>query len=219
MARWNKTTFERFLANLKRLDNGCWEWQGSRTTAGYGNLHADGELTYAHRFSYDACNLIPLGKRDCHHLCEYTLCVNPYHLLATDKRNHVVNLTPKSRSYINARVTHCPSGHRYDEKNTYISKRGRRDCRRCTAIRNKATTALHPGRTSKYSGVMWSRLSQTWRVSLTVKGQQFFFGHFADEDEAAYVVDQVRPQLIEAQQTLGRMEAYVFPVLDGVRSI
>jgi hypothetical protein len=33
----------------------------------------------------------------------------------------------------NAGKTHCPHGHPYDEKNTYITKDGRRSCRKCTA--------------------------------------------------------------------------------------
>lgn len=36
-----------------------------------------------------------------------------------------------------ARKTHCPRGHRYDEENTYRSRQGRRYCRTCARNRKR----------------------------------------------------------------------------------
>lgn len=66
--------------------------------------------------------------------------------------NHVSNLRWDTRSanthdkvrhgaHPQARKTHCPQGHAYDETNTYWIKRGGRACRTCTNDRKRARRA------------------------------------------------------------------------------
>jgi hypothetical protein len=38
-------------------------------------------------------------------------------------------------------ITHCPRGHEYNERNTYLTKKGKRCCRACNALRVAATIA------------------------------------------------------------------------------
>jgi hypothetical protein len=51
--------------------------------------------------------------------------------LVTHKEN---NARSNSPSALNARKTHCPAGHLYDEANTYVDRDGRRHCRTCGRI-------------------------------------------------------------------------------------
>ena len=41
------------------------------------------------------------------------------------------------RGHRNARKTHCPKGHPYDEENTYLAPDGARQCRTCNLARNR----------------------------------------------------------------------------------
>lgn len=45
-----------------------------------------------------------------------------------------------------ANKTHCPSGHEYNEENTYRHKDGRRDCRACWPAANKRAYAKRKAR-------------------------------------------------------------------------
>jgi hypothetical protein len=112
---------------LSRVEpSGCWFWEGSTHAAGYGCYGA----RLAHRLSYEAfIGPIPDGLT-LDHLCRNRRCVNPRHLEPVTIAENV--LRGESLPARNARKTHCPKGHPYDESNTYISPRtGWRQCRAC----------------------------------------------------------------------------------------
>lgn len=124
-------------------EDGCWEWNGTRTKYGYGLARRQPGTTptTAHRVIYEEyVGPIPDGlelDHVCHtrdttckggQSCPHRCCVNP---------DHLEPLTPKENTYrgrsfsaINAKKTHCPKGHPYSEKNTKVSK-GWRFCRTC----------------------------------------------------------------------------------------
>lgn len=59
---------------------------------------------------------------------------NVLNLRYDTRSNNVLDNVPLGR-HNQARKTHCPQGHPYDEKNTYHSKTNRRHCRECSRIR------------------------------------------------------------------------------------
>ena len=124
----------RVLVNAR----GCWLFQGSKLSNGYGQLF-DGERknAMAHRTSYRAFKgEIPAGFQ-VDHLCKTVACINPDHLEAVPPR--VNNARSDSPTAINARKTHCIHGHPFDAASVrQDSRQGLRECRRCRELRNRA---------------------------------------------------------------------------------
>jgi hypothetical protein len=68
------------LAALIDASGDCWEWTGTITAQGYGQLRANGRLQKAHRFVYEwLVGPIPDGLT-LDHLCRNRRCVNPEHM-------------------------------------------------------------------------------------------------------------------------------------------
>lgn len=119
---------ERFWRKVNKTD-GCWEWTGHKTKDGYGLISIRGKNKVASRVSYElAHGTIPHGLT-IDHLCGNPACVNPAHLEAVSMRDNI--LRGDNRAANNARKTHCPNGHPYDEENT-IWVGSHRYCRACT---------------------------------------------------------------------------------------
>lgn len=116
--------------NKKVIANGeCWEWTGSKTRNGYGQVGIGGVNQMAHRvfYAYFIAE-IPNGL-DLDHLCRLRSCVNPYHL---DPVSRSVNLyRAETLGKYNLLKTHCPKGHEYTPVNTRITSHGSRACRSC----------------------------------------------------------------------------------------
>jgi len=123
----------------------CLIWTGTRLNQYRGTGFAYGQLSIndttgkrrkilAHRLSYELSRgRIPDGM-DLDHLCQNSLCVNPSHLEPVTRRENF------ARANGNIYKTHCPHGHPYDERNTYMKPfkhRFQRHCRACAAIREK----------------------------------------------------------------------------------
>lgn len=110
-------------------ENGCWIWPGVRDQWGYGKSNS----TSSHRAVWrKLVGPIPEGM-ELDHLCRVPACVNPEHL------EPVTGEENRRRKY--ASITHCKSGHAYDEANTYIRPGGQRDCRACIRARSAAYAA------------------------------------------------------------------------------
>lgn len=127
---------DRFLTKVK-VDRftGCWEWVAFSDKIGYGRYQLCGRQMLAHRVSYEAeCGPIPDGLV-IDHLCRNPSCVNPAHLEAVTQ---LENVRRGKSGLHNARKTHCPRGHEYTPENLLPRKNGKRDCRECSRIRDRA---------------------------------------------------------------------------------
>lgn len=124
----------RFAIKVKRsTETDCWNWIAARTKSGlgYGLFSVRGKLHVAHRLSYEwFIDEIPEGLQ-LDHLCRNMGCVNPDHLESvTLHENNVVR--GQGKAAVNAKKTHCPKDHPFDDMNTYVDKTGRRHCRECS---------------------------------------------------------------------------------------
>ena len=94
----NHTLLERFWENVDvRGENDCWEWQASRTTAGYGVIYWNGENTYTHRLSLEFDNRPVSSRFHACHTCDNPPCVNPKHLFVGSPRGNMLDKVAKGR--------------------------------------------------------------------------------------------------------------------------
>jgi hypothetical protein len=109
----------------------CWEWQGSRSPKGYGQIHLGGrkgKVIQTHRLSYALeYGPVPEGKQ-LDHLCRNRACVNPTHLEPVTSRENTLRGDTIPARY--AQATHCKRGHLLTPDNLVPSRSYRR-CRTC----------------------------------------------------------------------------------------
>lgn len=118
----------------------CWIWTAARGTKdGYGftALKREGHrLIKAYRLTY-AWLIGPIPKNHpgfgVDHLCRRTSCINPVHLEHVTTRVNI--LRGNSAQAKNARKTYCLRNHPLSGENLIIEKTGKRQCRKCFAIR------------------------------------------------------------------------------------
>ena len=123
---------QRFMSEVTVTSDECWMWAGRLDKDGYGLFRVAGRDVRAYAFAYEMwIGSVPEGL-EIDHTCRYRACVNPAHLEAVTHRENVLRgNNPFAR---NARKTHCPQGHPYDEANTLVYNGGRY-CRACGAER------------------------------------------------------------------------------------
>lgn len=151
MGRYGPQPVEPIIRFMKMIEvresDECWPFSGCIDRDGYGLFAVKHHvLVRAHRFAYEYfIRPIPGGMtidHVCHDEscqltknCPHRRCCNPSHLKPeTNTANILRGNAPSAK---NARKTHCPKGHPYDEQNTRIVC-GRRTCRICRSNQDKA---------------------------------------------------------------------------------
>lgn len=122
----------------------CWKWVGHRSK-GYGRAYSKGKLDIVHRMVFELLiGPIPEGH-DLDHLCRHKWCAHPNHVEPVTRS--VNTKRGKSPLTVNqhALKTHCPKGHAYTQKNTYVTTtkyggRGRA-CRVCAKLRMRSRSS------------------------------------------------------------------------------
>lgn len=81
-------TLEKILKNIKTTPTGCWEWQKSTNSAGYGQLKVNKKYWTAHRYAL-SCTTEVTETDVVRHKCHNRKCCNPDHLIVgTHKDNY-----------------------------------------------------------------------------------------------------------------------------------
>jgi HNH endonuclease len=128
----------------------CWLWTGFINDKGYGLTSIDGKSIAAYKFSYRLLvGDVPLGLH-LDHLCRVHACVNPSHLEPVTPGTNI--LRGETFAAKNAAKTHCDNDHEFTEANTYVDKRGSRNCRACRrgAAKTEASRARHRANQARY---------------------------------------------------------------------
>ena len=145
------TPGERLSRRLVVKDSGCREWTGALDRSGYGRIGMDHKVAFTHRLAWELANgPIPDGLFVCHH-CDNPPCCQTEptegypegHLFLGTDGDNSRDSAAKGRN-VNQKKTHCIHGHLFDEANTYVGSKGRRQCRIC----NKAAVRRYKAATS-----------------------------------------------------------------------
>ena len=90
---------ERFMAKISPEPNsGCWLWDGSLNTSGYGKMSVKNKTTNAHRISWTLFRgPIPEGMQFLHK-CDVRCCNNPDHLFLGTVRDNMDDRNAKHRN-------------------------------------------------------------------------------------------------------------------------
>lgn len=140
----------RVRARVAFSPSGCWIWQGAKNSRGYAQMGmrvrggTKNVSKSVHRLMAEwAHGPIPEGGLACH-TCDVRDCVNPAHLYigtaGSNMRDMIVRGRAKNVTAArNASKTHCPKGHEYNARNTYIAPDGHRQCRVCKRVAQRIT--------------------------------------------------------------------------------
>lgn len=132
-------SLRRFAERIRIAPDGCWIWQASTGSHGYGQFTVDYHKDLAHRFAYlwHHGHIEKGRQHHLDHLCKNKRCVNPDHLEAVSP---LVNIhRGGSRTIPNAQKTHCPTGHEYTPANTRRMPDGGRRCIACEKVQSRAS--------------------------------------------------------------------------------
>lgn len=69
--------------------------------------------------------------------CLYPNCFNPDHLYAGTQKDNTQDMIAIGRGrnqYTDVNITHCKRGHEYTPSNTYIDKKGNKNCKECKRL-------------------------------------------------------------------------------------
>lgn len=87
-------------------ESGCWEWNGSLDSHGYGQLAVNrGRPWKAYRIAYEAWVKVPEPNVDICHTCDNPRCINPAHLFEGSRQDNITDMVNKRRQANGERKT------------------------------------------------------------------------------------------------------------------
>jgi hypothetical protein len=96
---------EKHLSNYVETDTGCWEFQGGRSSDGYGNISIAKAYNTtrcdnygAHRLSYYYHTLVDPASLLVRHDCDNPCCINPAHLRLGTHTDNARDCVERGRS-------------------------------------------------------------------------------------------------------------------------
>lgn len=143
----------RIAEKIQVLPSGCWRWTDTLDRDGYGRLRVGRRTIRAHRVVYGLL-VAPVPDdqeldHECHNAdrgcpggraCLHRACVRPTHLEPRTGRQNKLR-SPLTAASRNLAKTHCPKDHPYDETNTYVDPKGKRECRACKTAEDRRRRA------------------------------------------------------------------------------
>ncbi len=127
----------------------CWLPSLAPSSGGYVKKRIRGQWVQFHRHMYELFKSPIVAGAVLDHLCRNRWCCNPDHL---EPVTHRVNLLRGAGlAATNSVKTKCPAGHLYSRKNTYVTSKSQRSCRKCNmqaVYRYQAKRASFTSRTT-----------------------------------------------------------------------
>lgn len=128
---------ERIRARCIVNERGCWVWQGFKrqsrnSRSWYGMTNYRDKNDTVHRIMISVTQR-PVGFREVvMHLCDNSLCANPEHLAFGTIQENLKDAAAKgSYRYHKSHYHACKHGHEFTPENTWVCRRGFRNCREC----------------------------------------------------------------------------------------
>jgi hypothetical protein len=140
---------ERFEAKYKIVESGCWEWQASFHSGGYGQININKRPIGAHRISYELYKGEITDNLWVLHKCDNRKCVNPDHLFLGTQKDNMQDAKSKGRTKPQST---CPSYNSY--------ARGCR-CDGCKKIRKESY--------KKYSKTILANMKEKYQKKKALK--------------------------------------------------
>jgi hypothetical protein len=131
-AEYDAAIVAKIKSRCRILENGCWEYLGTRNRQGYGYTTYYGKPISCHRLMQTIANGgIPDGHDVCHR-CDFPPCCNPGHVFSATTKGNVADMIAKKRKPMSPT---CPRGHLYAEHGRING--GKQACRICDRARGR----------------------------------------------------------------------------------